>query len=96
VGAFPLGISPYGCLDMSGNVWEWTRTLWDDRFGYPYKLNDGREDLKQKYRDRVVRGGSFIDSRWLARCAYRVRFIPNYLWDQGFRVVVSPIVKSEL
>ena len=92
VGAFPLGLSPYGCLDMSGNVWEWTRTLWNDKFGYPYKLDDGREDLKQKDRVRVVRGGTFYYHRGDARCAYRLRRVPGYLsGDQGFRVVVSPI-----
>ena len=28
VGSYPDGASPYGVLDMTGNVMEWTRSLW--------------------------------------------------------------------
>ena len=34
VHAYPQGASPYGVLDMAGNVWEWTRSLWGP-FGIP-------------------------------------------------------------
>ncbi len=101
VGSFPLGASPYGVLDMAGNVWEWTRSVigeWDDhkgefvfKYAYPYDPHDGREDL-EKNADflRVVRGGSFAHDRSDTPCAYRG-------WDRldlrsnsfGFRVVVS-------
>jgi formylglycine-generating enzyme required for sulfatase activity len=96
VGMFPAGASPYACLDMAGNVWEWTSSLWGKGwekpdFKYPYRSDDGRESLKAEGL-RVLRGGSWLDYRGFARCSYRYWGGPD---DRGgfigFRVVVSPI-----
>lgn len=91
VGCFPKGASPYGCEDMSGNVWEWTRSHFKD---YPYVAADGCEDLTAEDDvDRVLRGGAFLSVGLArhARCAYRSCDLP-YLRDGdiGFRVVLSP------
>jgi formylglycine-generating enzyme required for sulfatase activity len=86
VGLFLNGASPYGLLDMSGNVWELTRSEYK---GYPYRAEDGREDLSKKVEYRSLRGGSFNDGASDARCAYRYGADPgrgNRIL--GFRVVV--------
>lgn len=43
VDAFPAGASPYGVRDMAGNAWEWVSSAYRP---YPYRADDGREDLK--------------------------------------------------
>jgi len=87
VGAFPTGGSPYGILDMSGNVWEWTRSVYKP---YPYVRDDGRERLDGGNQLRVVRGGSFNDKASYLRASHRYRDFcadrNNYL---GFRVALS-------
>ena len=94
VGCFQGGSSPYGVLDLVGNVWEWTRTIWNtDKFSYPYKSDDGRENISEETgKDpRVLRGGSYYNNRRDARCARRLRLSPGNGYDNsGFRVVVSP------
>jgi formylglycine-generating enzyme required for sulfatase activity len=91
VGCYPLGASPFGCEDMSGNLWEWTRSLWAD---YPYPedgqaLREG-EDPNAKG-SRVLRGGAFYNPRRNVRCAARSNYDPDYWVDyDGFRVVLSP------
>ncbi|MBN1873608.1 MAG: SUMF1/EgtB/PvdO family nonheme iron enzyme [Anaerolineae bacterium] len=96
VDAYPGGISPYGVLDMVGNVWEWTRSLWgkdlaQPDFGYPYDAEDGREDMTVGNNvRRVLRGVSFYNDRRVARCAARYRYSPhNHYNSVGFRVVSS-------
>jgi formylglycine-generating enzyme required for sulfatase activity/adenylylsulfate kinase-like enzyme len=86
VGLFSRGASPYGALDVAGNVWEWCIGLYKE---YPYAPNDGREDLQAKG-TRCLRGGSWLDARDIARCASRSRLPPVARVDfVGFRVAES-------
>lgn len=91
VGAYPRGVSPYGVLDMAGNVWEWTRSLYRD---YPYDPTDGREEPEAEGL-RVLRGGAGTYPLRRVRCAYRFRNFPGNRGGFGrFRVVVSPITEG--
>ena len=60
VGSYPTGASPYGVMDMSGNVWEWVNDWYDgEYYGVsPGSNPTGPEDTGV----RVVRGGSWFDN----------------------------------
>jgi hypothetical protein len=96
VGCFSEGASPYGCEELSGNVWEWTRSIDKD---YPYKYDDGREDLEKIGLTSIInlRGGSFYFVTNRALCASRLGNFPGGESDYlGFRVVSSPFLTSDL
>lgn len=93
VGCFPAGMSPYGIEDMSGNVWEWTRSVWGT---YPYPTDrsslEAREylEVREGVR-RVRRGGAFFSSPRSVRCTVRLGSGPYpHGGGMGCRVVIRP------
>ena len=85
-------------MDLSGNVWEWTRSLWGTHplkpeFIYPYDPTDKRREHLTAPNNvlRVLRGGACWYAQGDARCACRDRYNPDYRDNfVGFRVVVLP------
>lgn len=72
VGSCPNGASPYGCLDMAGNVWQWCSSK---GFSYPYSASDGREDPAGQ-ETRIARGGSFWSRPEYCNTARRLKLPP--------------------
>jgi formylglycine-generating enzyme required for sulfatase activity len=88
VGALPCPPCSYGLSDMSGNVWEMTRSPLKD---YPYNPN---HDLDNLSADAiwVMRGGSYLDAVNNVRAAVRGGIDPGVRNPSiGFRVVISTI-----
>ena len=78
--------NPWDLFDMHGNVWEWTRSAYQP---YPYNEADGRNDVSQADRNRVVRGGSWYDRPKRATSSYRLPYRPyQKVYNVGFRVVM--------
>ena len=78
VGAIEGNQTASGCFDMTGNVWEWTSTTFEPYTGfkaYPYP------DYSELWFDgdhRVLRGGSWMTRRLIARITFRNFFRPQF------------------
>jgi formylglycine-generating enzyme required for sulfatase activity len=84
VGSYPLGASPFGIEEMSGNAFEWCLDLFD-----VYKGKVVVNPCNTKFgQQRVYRGGSWKSRAASLRACSRNSNIPTYLGnDVGFRVV---------
>ena len=90
VGVFPSGATPSGLIDMTGNTWDWTSSLFVD---YPYSNSSEHEDADSSTA-RVLRGGSWFNFRDFARGSSRSSYDPVARgYFIGFRVVcVRPLI----
>ncbi|MDD3487690.1 MAG: SUMF1/EgtB/PvdO family nonheme iron enzyme [Candidatus Moranbacteria bacterium] len=78
-----LGVSPYGVLNMAGNVYEWTA---DDFNSYPENDKYMQEDFEKNF--KTLRGGAYDDGISEQRVATRCGFRKDYKdVDVGFRCV---------
>lgn len=91
VGSYPLGVSPYGCHDMVGNVWEWVQ----DWYLYDYYEHEKSPTENpagpEKGTHRVLRGGSFRRPAAYLTVAYRYWYSQTYKDEEtGFRCARTP------
>ncbi|MBX3191591.1 MAG: SUMF1/EgtB/PvdO family nonheme iron enzyme [Labilithrix sp.] len=93
VGSFPEGVSPYGVLDLAGNVWEWCEDVEDEAF---YETGPTRNPKSPQAGSKsgmlhVMRGGSWMYDAGSLRTYARTGFETRYRFaGGGFRCARTP------
>jgi formylglycine-generating enzyme required for sulfatase activity len=90
VGSFSAGASPYGALDLAGNVMEWTQDWYDRDYYSVSPRKNPKGPATGAY--RVVRGGSFFVETFDLRASARAMAWPSFQAYRmiGFRAVREP------
>ena len=88
VGEHSRDVSPYGCFDMAGNVWEWTQDCYVGSYEEAPANGSAWEPLTERECSlRVVRGGSWGSDTRGVRSSDRGGTAPGYADDDiGFRL----------
>ncbi len=87
---FPDGVSPYGAMNMAGNVCEWVADWY--KSDYFYNKQDWSEPTgPESGTTRVIKGGSWYDDTDILRVSARYGFDPSKsYYDVGIRCVNEP------
>jgi len=84
VGSFPDGVSPYGGLDMAGNVWEWVNDWYDEVYYTTFVRNSVPDPQGSESGSlRVIRGGSWYGNPGNLRATNRggaLRTTSSTMW----------------
>lgn len=75
VGQYPDGASPYGALDMTGNVWEWAQDWYAP--DYYARSEERNPSGPQEGTTRLLRGGSWHHSHIISLAAFRIAQPPS-------------------
>ena len=90
VGSYPNGASPYGVLDMAGNIYEWTADWYKaDYYQTAPASNPPGPSQEESTGEKVIRGGSFLRDSFAARAPDRNKKGLGPDFDVGFRCALS-------
>ncbi|NSW53370.1 MAG: SUMF1/EgtB/PvdO family nonheme iron enzyme [Anaerolineae bacterium] len=88
VGSYPEGASPYGVMDMAGNIYEWVGDWYSGSYYQSSPTENPTGPLFGNY--RVIRGGYWSSTAANLRASTRTHLEPGSRWHEfGFRCVMD-------